>query len=351
MSSKDSSERINIKHEELQGLSAKLLEAVGVSKEDADIVSALLVDADLKGIESHGVRWLDFYIKRIDAGLMETITKIETVFEKASLLHLDANNGLGQVAAVEAVNRGIEKARENGVCVVGLRNTNHFGAAGYYAELAAKENMIATVMTNGTPLMPPWGGVDLCLGTNPVAYGFPNGEVPIIFDMATSAVARGKVFVAAYKGTQLPDGVALTKDGVPTNDPREALEGALLPVGGPKGYGLALAIDIISGVLTGSKFGKNIPVLLDDLKRPQHVGSFFTIINIEDFLSLGEYGSKMRELSSDLLNSRLAMGFDRVYLPGGIEANNYDDRVENGIPLATSTWQTLQRWAENLDVK
>lgn len=346
-----SDERINIKHEDLQNLVVKLLKAVDVPEKDAELVATSLVNADLKGIESHGVRWMDIYLNRLTRGMMKPVTNFDVVFERDCLLLLDANNGLGQVAAWEATQRGIEKAKENGVCVVGLQNTNHFGAAGYFAELATKENMIAIVMTNGTPLMPPWGGMEPCLGTNPIAYGFPNGEVPIIVDMATSVIARGKVFVAAYTaGSELPDGVALNKDGAPTKDPKEALEGILLPVGGPKGYGLSLAIDILCGVLTGSQFGKNIPVMLDELHRPQLIGSMFVLINIEDFMPLKEYFARMEQLSSDLLNCKLAQGFDRIYLPGQIEANNYNARVKDGIPLAASIWQKMQNWAEKLNV-
>jgi LDH2 family malate/lactate/ureidoglycolate dehydrogenase len=337
--------------EELRRLAASLLEKVGVSAEDAATAADVMVYADLKGVESHGVRWLDIYLQRIKAGGVNPKPKVEVLREKAGLLLLDGKSGLGQVAMSKAIERGIAKAQDAGMCAVAVRNSNHFGAAGYYAELAAKANMACMVMTNSTPLMAPWGGVTPCLGTNPVAFGFPSDETPVVVDMATSAIARSKVFLAAQKGDSLPPGVALNLEGAPTTDPKEAIEGVLLPLGGPKGYGLALVIDILSGVLSGSRFGRNIPSLFGAVEQSQDIGHFAMLINIEDFLSLDEFLLGMRRNKDALKSARLADGFEQIYLPGEQSAAIVREREKAGIVLSAATWSALNKWRTHLGVQ
>jgi LDH2 family malate/lactate/ureidoglycolate dehydrogenase len=342
---------VTIAPQDLRILVTDLLEKVGVPRADGAMVAEVMVNADLKGVESHGVRWLDIYLKRIQAGSVKAVTKLEVVKEKAGLLMLDAHGGLGQVAFTRAMEMAIAKAKTAGVCAVGVRNSNHCGALGFYTELATKANMAALAMTNSTPLMAPWGGTTLSIGTNPISFGVPAEGEPVILDMATSATARGKVFLAAQKGYKLPDGVALTKDGEPTTDPKEALEGILLPVGGPKGYGLSLIIDIMAGIMTGSNFGQGITSLYGDLAKAQDIGHIAVVFNIEDFLALDDFFAGMRRSRSELKSSKLAKGFAEIFLPGEIEANLLKQRAEQGAVLPLATWSVLEEWAKKFAIR
>lgn len=336
---------------DLKNLVTSLLEKVGVPREQGAMVAEVMVNADLKGVESHGVRWLDIYLKRIQAGSVKPVTTLKVVKEKAGLLLVDAQGGLGQVAFTRAIEMAIAKAKTAGVCAVGVRNTNHCGALGFYTELATKANMAAIAMTNSTPLMAPWGGVTLSIGTNPISFGVPTQGEPVILDMATSASARGKVFLAAQKGYKLPDGVALTKDGEPTTDPKEALEGLLLPVGGPKGYGLSLIIDVMAGIMTGSNFGQGITSLYGDLAKPQDIGHFAVLVNIEDFMDIDDFFAGMQRSRTELKSSKLAKGFTEIFLPGEIEANTFRQRAEKGAQLPLATWSVLEGWAQKFGIQ
>jgi LDH2 family malate/lactate/ureidoglycolate dehydrogenase len=282
---------------------------------------------------------------------VKPVTNLTVIREKAALLLLDAQSGLGQVALARAIEWGIRKATDACVCVVGVRNSNHCGTLGYYTEIATRAGMAAMVMTNGTPLMAPWGGVTLSIGSNPISFGFPAEGDPVILDMATTAIARGRVFVAANKGAKLPDGIALNKLGEPTTDPKEALEGILLPVGGPKGYGLSLVIDIMAGILTGSNYGQDITSLYGDLEHTQDIGHFAVIISIEDFLPIAEFMSDMQRSRKQLKSSKLAKGFTQIFLPGEIEANALRQNKQHGVVLPAPMWDVLQKWAEKLGVQ
>ncbi len=342
---------VTIVPQDLRNLVADLLEKVGVPRADGALVAEIMVNADLKGVESHGVRWLDIYLKRIQAGSVKPVTDLNVVQEKAGLLLVDAQGGLGQVAFTRAMEMGIAKAKTAGVCAVGVRNTNHCGMLGYYSELATKANMAAMTMTNSTPLMAPWGGTTLSIGTNPISFGVPTQGEPVILDMATSASARGKVFLAAQKGYKLPDGVALTKDGEPTTDPKEALEGILLPVGGPKGYGLSLIIDIMAGIMTGSNFGQGITSLYGDLAKAQNIGHFAVLFNIGDFMAIDDFFAGMQRSRDELKSSKLAKGFTEICLPGEIEANTLRQRTEKGAVLPLATWSVLEGWANKFGIR
>lgn len=340
--------QILILADELKAEVVYLLKKVGVPEDEAEITAEVMVDTNARGIESHGVRWLDIYLKRIQAGGVNPVTKIDVVKDKGSLLILDANNGLGQVAMTKAVEMGIKKAKENAISFVAIRNSNHFGATGYYTELATKHNIIAFIATNSTPLMAPWGGAERCIGTNPLSYAFPTKDIPIVLDMATTTLARGKVFIAERKGEPLPEGVAINIDGIPTVDAKEALEGVLLPVGGPKGFGLSLMIDIISGILTGSNYGKHITSLFGDVKTPQNIGHFAYFLNIEDFIDLEEYYEKIEDNKKMMKNSKLAQGYNKIFMPGEIEAGIKERSLKEGLQIPESTINIMKQWKQKL---
>ncbi|OIQ50523.1 putative oxidoreductase YjmC [Pseudodesulfovibrio hydrargyri] len=341
-------EQIVLKKEELSAVIQELLTKVGVPAADAAITADVMADTNARGVESHGVRWLDIYLQRIQAGGVSPVTKLDVVQDKPSLLILDANNGLGQVAMHRAVEMGAKKAKENGVAIVGLRNTNHFGACAYYTEMASKMGLVSFVCTNATPLMAPWGGIDLCIGTNPLSYGFPTKGTPIILDMATTAYARGKVFVAERKGEKIPEGVALDKNGAPTTDPKAALEGIMLPASGPKGFGLSLVIDLLCGIMTGAKYGTHITPIFGTIDKSQNIGHFAFFLDIEAFVPVEEYYNNIEDNIANMKKSRLAKGYDRIYMPGEIESGIREKNLKDGISIPKPTWDVLQEWKAKL---
>jgi LDH2 family malate/lactate/ureidoglycolate dehydrogenase len=226
----------------------RILEKVGVPPEQARIIAEVTVEADLRGIGSHGLLRLPAYVHRVQAGLMAADTQLKVVRERGATVLLDAQGGFGQVAGVYAMNQAIERARQHGVGFVAVRNANHFGIAAYYTMMALPHRMIGIAATNAAPSMAAWGGTTPVLGTNPISVAIPTGQdVDIVLDMASSVVARGKIRAAATKGERIPLGWALDAEGRPTEDPQAALKGTLLPIGGPKGYGLALVVDVLAG--------------------------------------------------------------------------------------------------------
>nr|MBQ6241551.1 Ldh family oxidoreductase [Lachnospiraceae bacterium] len=341
--------RITLSKEEIKALSKELFMLAGVPEEQADMTAESLADAEERGVETHGMRWMDIYLKRIQAGGVAAETKLEIIKDKGPVLIVDANHGLGQVATTMAIDMGIERAKKNGLCAVAIRNSNHFGAAGYYAERAANQGMICYICTNADALMAPWGGLDNVVGTSPLCYGFPTKTKPIIFDMAVSAIAKGKIFVAAREGKPIPPGCALNKYGEPTTDAKEALDGGyMLPAAGHKGFGLALVNDILAGIMTGSQFGTNITKLYGDLDKHQDIGHFAYLVNIEDFIPEEEYYDKIEFDMQKIKSSRLAKGFDRIYLPGEPEHETRAKRRAEGIPMSKEVWDEMLAWKEKL---
>ena len=338
-----------VSKEELSDTLFVLFKAAGVSAEDAQLCADVLIDAELRGIGSHGARFMDSLLARLIGGGLNPAAAITIIRDKPALLLLDANGGLGHPAMIKAIKLAMPKAARSGSCAVGIRNANHFGHAGYYAELAAKEGFICMVTTNSTPLMPVWGGLDLCLGTNPVAFGLPASGDPIVLDMATSAIARGKIFVSARKGEPIQEGIALDKDGNPTTDAAEAIEGIILP-NGHKGSGLAFVFDILSGVLTGAQFGANIVKLQGNTTTSQDLGFFAFLINVADFMEMDEYLSKMEEVADFIHNSRKMPGVDTLYLPGERSAALRDKNSSTGLSVPEDLMENLASWKKRLNL-
>jgi LDH2 family malate/lactate/ureidoglycolate dehydrogenase len=242
----------------------------GMVQEDAAIVADSLVQANLRGVDSHGVARVGIYAKRLKMGLVNPRPNVGIVRESAGTLLVDGDNGMGQVVGVRAIDLGLDKAGKSGGISVGVRRSNHYGAGAYYVQRAVARDAIAFAYSNAPPTMAPWGGVDPYVGTNPYAYGVPAGEHrPIVLDMATSIVARGKIILAAERGEPIPEGWAIDAEGNPTTDAQEALAGSVLPFGGPKGYALSLMIDIMAGALTGAGFGPGINSMYDNFDEPQ----------------------------------------------------------------------------------
>jgi LDH2 family malate/lactate/ureidoglycolate dehydrogenase len=323
----------------------RLLIKAGVPADQAAVIAQIIVEADLRGIESHGILRLPTYIHRIQAGTMSASTELVPLYKRGATLLLDAQGGFGQIAAVHAMNEAISRAEIQGTGFVAVRNAGHFGIAAYYAMMALPHMMIGIVSANAAPSMAAWGGTIPLLGTNPICVAIPTGtDVDIVLDMASSIVARGKIRLAASKGQSIPLGWALDANGQPTEDPEAAMEGTLLPIGGPKGYGLALVIDILSGVLTGSSFGSHVAAT-HELDRKASTGFVVQALDITAFLR------DMQSLIAEIRNSPRASGVDKIYLPGEIEWLKKQERVESGIPVPESLLAALKKLAQELDVE
>jgi LDH2 family malate/lactate/ureidoglycolate dehydrogenase len=245
----------------------------------------------------------------------------------------------------------IAKAKNLGMGTAGIRNSNHFGIAAYYAIQAIQSDMIGIVLSNAAASMAPWGGTKPLIGTNPLAIGIPTDRNPIILDMAISVQARGKIRQAALEEKSIPEGWALDERGKPTTDPREALKGSLLPIAGPKGYGLALMVDVLSGVLTGSFFADKISSVHEEEEGIPRVGHFVQAINIGSFMAVEEFKNRMDELMQKIRESPFAEGVNKIYLPGEIESDKHKERLELGIPLSEVGRQQLIGLAKELGMK
>ena len=341
---------VRIDWKALQSFCEEVLGAAGVPEEDARIVAAALVDADLSGMKSHGVTRLNDYLLRMEQGLMTPVTKIDVVRETPSTALLDANDGWGQVASERAVELVVEKAREVGSAWVGVRNSNHNGTAGYWSVKIAREDMVGICSMNTSPVMAAHGSRRPTLGTNPLSIAVPSSSGrPVVLDMATSNQARGKIILAANNNDSIPEGWAITSEGLPTTDAKEALKGSVLPLGGPKGSGLAIMLDVLTGVLTGAEFGAQMPRMYDD-PQPQRVGHMFSAISIEAFMPIAEFLSRMDQKEEETRQGPPAPGFERVAMPGDGTHERTAAHREYGIPLTAEVYADLLSAAERYGV-
>jgi len=274
-------------------------------------------------------------MKYIDNDQVNTSGEIKVLNESPATLHIDGNNCLGAVVATKAVRRGIEKARESGAAVISIRRSNHFGTAAYYTQMIAEQGMVGIAMTNAFPHVAPLGSCQGYLGTNPISFGAPTASgKPMILDMATSVVARGKILSAAEKGEQIPIGWALDAQGNPTTDAAAALKGVLLPIAGPKGYGLSLFIDILSGVLSGAKFGGHLgPHAVGNTSRDTDVGHFFVIADISRFMPLEQFYERIKVVINDIKSLPRIEGVNEIFMPGEIEERKADLSIKEGLLL------------------
>lgn len=342
------SETVRIQAGVLVQACSALLEKVGVPPDEARLIAEIVVEADLRGVESHGLLRLPAYIHRVQAGLMTPKTEVKILRERGASVLLDAQRGFGQVAGVRAMTQAMKRARQHGVGVAAVRNANHFGIAAYYAMMALPHRMVGIVMANAAPSMAAWGGAAPVLGTNPICIAIPTGgDVDIVLDMASSVVARGKIRLAASKGERIPMGWALDAQGRPTDDPKAALDGTLVPIGGPKGYGLALVIDVLSGALSGADFGTRL-TSVHDLKQPSSVGFITQALDISAFAEWDDFRLDMQTLVSEILSSPRASGVERIYLPGEIEWLKRQDRLQNGVPVPESVLAEIRALAREL---
>jgi len=335
-------ETYNVNWESLRKYCTDLFTSLHMPIDDAFVVADNLVDADLCGVESHGVSRMSIYMKRLETGVVSKNAKIEVIQEHAASLALSASNAMGMVAGKYAMEHSIEKAKESGCCFTTVRNSNHYGMSGYYANMAAQANMVCITGTNAPPNIAPWGSYRPYQGTNPIAFAVPTQNQPIILDMAPSVVAMGKVILAAKLGKDIPEGWALTKDGNPTTDAKEGVEGTVLPIGGPKGYGIAMFVDILSGILSGAMFGPHINNMWSDFENPQNVGHFFIVADISKFVDIDEFKTRVGQMIGEVKALPKNPGVEEILLPGEIEQRLRKERKQKGLEISEVVYEELK---------
>ncbi len=314
----------------------------GMTQEDAGNVADNLIDADMRGVTTHGLTRIPLYVEKIELGICDPKVRPEIIRDFGGTAVIDAKNCMGQVSGTMAMELAIEKAEKFGIGFVGVRNGCHYGTAGYYAMMAEKKGMIGLSTTNSGVFVAPYGGVEKRLGTNPVAVALPaKKHLPVLLDMATSRVARGKLLVSMKKGEDVPPDWALDIDGNVTTDSTKGFNGILLPLS-YKGYGMAVVIDMLSGVLMGSGFGK----VVDTPTSFPIVGSNFMAINTECFCDVDEFASNVDALIDEIKDVKLAPDAERVYMPGEIEFDIEAENIKNGgVPLQEFQLKELAEYA------
>lgn len=355
-------EWISVKIDDLFETVVEVFEKLGVPKEDGKIIADVLISADRRGIDSHGVARLKRYVDGIRNGVMNPKTEITVVKETPVSMVVDGGAGMGQVVAYRVMKKCIEKAKKNYLCFATIRNSNHYGIAGYYSMMALKEGLIGISMTNAAPLVIPTFGKDAVLGTNPISIAVPaKNEKPFVLDMATSTVPRGKLEVYNRLGKKIPLMWATDENGVPTDDPARVLRnllerkgGGLLPLGGAdeltgghKGYGLALLVDIFSGVFSSGAWGTDV---YGKKGQPANVCHFLGAISPDAFIGLEGISENMDNIIRMLKNAPKAEGKDRIYIHGEKEFEKEKERNEE-VPLYYKVYDTIKDICNELGVE
>lgn len=341
-----------VSKEDLTAYVQAIFQEAGLSENDSSIITRHLVLANLRGHDSHGVSRVSIYCKRLELGLTNKVFEPEIERESPSSALINGKNASGILLATAGIKLAVQKAKETGIAVVGVNNSNHCGMLADYTKYAAEQGCIALATTNAPANMAPWGGVERFFGTNPFAYGIPAGEgKDIVFDMATSVVARGKIIMAEKNHQKIPLGWAISKDGKPTTDPAEALDGLVLPVGGPKGSGIALLVEVLSSLFTGASFGPHIGDLYRNFDEPQNVGHSFIVMRVDLFQTAEEFKKRINQMIEEMKSMELADGTDQIYMPGEIEANKAKEREANGIPISEEVLRELAEVSRKYGIK
>jgi LDH2 family malate/lactate/ureidoglycolate dehydrogenase len=318
--------------EALERWVADLFEKAGISRSAADAVAQSLVAADLEGIASHGVMLVPMYLERLAAGSISKMTRAEVVHDSGAAVVLDAQNILGQLSSEQAVALVAERANRHGLASVAVKNGFHFGTAGHWARALAAQGLVGMAFSNTRPLMPPPGGAERIVGNNPLAIAFPSDDEVFVTDMAMSATAMGKIRLADAAGQAIPQGWATDGEGRPTTDPGAAIKGMLLPAAGPKGFGLALAIDLLCGGLSGGAITDEVNPLYGDPKQPYRCSHFFLGIDPAAF-GIDDLPKRVGSLLKKTRNAKRAAGTDTIYAPGDLErARRAANREECPVP-------------------
>ena len=333
-----------VREENLKSYVAKVLQSVGSSPEDSLFVAEVLVEADLRGVESHGVTRLPGYISMIENDLLNLSPNIKILKDSGATASIDGDMGFGMLTAFKGMSIAIDKARDFGVGAVTASNMAHTGMVGFFTMHAAQKGFIGMAMNNGPTIVPPFGGLTPTYATNPFSVAFPSTDgKPIVLDMATSMVAAGKLRLAAKKGETIPSDWGIDKDGNETTDPEQVIHGGFLQwAGGYKGFGLATMVEILGGVLSGGLFGLKMPALVNFGQDPLIANGFYLAIDIERFMPLEIFGQKVSSLVQDVKSSKKIKEVEQIYMPGEPEFENKAKRLESGIPLNENVFNDLK---------
>lgn len=323
---------------------AAVYASAGLPPDDARLVADSLVQADLWGHQSHGVLRTGWYLARLESGVMKARSPARLTVDAGAVAVVEGNQGVGQVLTAHAAREAIERARRHGISAVAVRNSNHFGTCMYYTRMGAHAGCVMLLTTNGGPAMAPWGGRTKIVGTNPWSLAAPAGRhPPFILDMANTGVARGKIYLARQRRERIPEGWALDAEGRPTTDPQAAIDGIILPMAGHKGYGIAVSMDMLAGVLSGSAFLSAVQGPYTE--KVSGAGHFIIAMNIEAFQPLAQFNARMERFIGELKAVPLAEGVDEVFYPGEIEARNDAQNRAQGVALPDDTLADLAKIA------
>ena len=344
---------VRAKRFQLEEFTAAAMRALGLPNEDAATVATLMVEADMQGSDGHGIIRLAPYAKRILAGGMNLKPIIQVVQERTAMALVDGDNGMGHLVMKKATELAIHKARSAGIAWVGSRLSNHAGPASLYARMALQHDMIGLYFAVGNANhLPPWGGLDMLLSTNPIAAAIPTlNEAPVVLDMATTVAAYGKVKAKAQRGEMMPEGWMIDRQGKPLLDPTKSEEGFLLPIGGYKGYGLSLIVGILAGTLNGAAMGRQVIDFNKDFSTTTNTGQAIAIIDPSAFGDITEFKQNVDTLVRELRGAERMPGVDRIWLPG---EQSHEKRLSNeahGILLAPSLIKQLNDLAAQLNIK
>lgn len=336
----------------LEAFLTSALTALGVPDRDAQTVAGLMTRADLLGYDTHGAFRLRQYVNRLRDGGNNAVPNVHTVVDNPSMAVVDGDNGLGHLAMHRAAEIAIEKAAENGIGWVGVRNGNHAGPASLYVNMVAEADMIGLVGAVGSANhVAPFGGMDLLLGTNPLAIAIPAGtSAPFVLDMATTTAAAGKIKVLAQRGEQMPEGWMVDREGQPLTDPSRQSEGLLLPIGGAKGYGLAMAIGLLAGTLNGAAFGKDVVNFTKETSTPTNTGQFLAAISLSAFGDVEAFKASADRIFAEMRAAQTLPGHDPVRIPGEERPAIRDQRLRDGIPLHANLVKVLGDIAQELNI-
>ncbi|MFJ5770889.1 ureidoglycolate dehydrogenase [Psychrobacillus sp. NPDC093180] len=332
---------MRLKSEDLKSLIKTKLHKAGLNEEHADVAADVLTFADARGIHSHGAVRVEYYAERIAKGGINTNPdfKFEKTGPASGVFHGDGGNG--HIAAKLAMDEAIKMAKESGVAIIGVRDISHSGAISYFTEQAASEGLIGISMCQSDPMVVPFGGAEPYYGTNPIAFAAPSSDGRMItLDMATTVQAWGKILHARSKKESIPNTWAVDSNGEPTTDPLNV--NALLPIAGPKGYGLAMMVDVLSGILLGLPFGNKVSSMYEDLSEYRKLGQLHIVINPAFFTGIANFKNSITETMSDLNQIKPAPGFSKVLYPGQNNDIVIEDYKENGIEIVEDIYEYLK---------
>lgn len=344
---------VRVPEQALRNFCISVLEHFGVSPADARVWTEVIVETSLRGVDSHGILVLPMYAEMLEAGGIKVDTRVEVINDQGSTLLLDGGDGIGSVVANQAMDLALNRAQKFGLSFVNVRNSNHFGMAGFYAMKSLPMEMIGGAFTNAGPAIAAWGGKTKVVGSNAMAMAIPAGQqLPIVFDAAIGASAAAKIFLAMERGERIPTDWMIDREGKATDDPQKLFAGGvLLPFGKHKGYGLGLVVDVLTGVLSGGLFSTSVRGFGRDMSQPLGICHSFCALNVERFISVSQFKTRMDEMIMNVKASETLQGVERIYLPGEKGFLTREDRKLNGIPLWGKILGDLDKLARRLSIE